>query len=97
MARDQHFYLDEKKQKIELTDLGRHLIRYAQPPPSPRQTALPHYGLVKHRLEVAYVPQADGTPATLVLGAAQDGQFRYAASHATVSRTTPSCWSACSP
>jgi preprotein translocase subunit SecA len=32
MARDQHFYLDEKKQKIELTDLGRHLIRYAQPP-----------------------------------------------------------------
>ena len=27
---------------------------------------------------LGFVPEADGTPATLVLGAAQDGQFRYA-------------------
>ncbi len=40
MARDQHFYLDEKKQKIELTDLGRHLIRYAQPPHGPHSHAM---------------------------------------------------------
>ncbi|MFO0968290.1 MAG: preprotein translocase subunit SecA [Gemmataceae bacterium] len=32
MVRDQHFYLDEKKQKVELTDLGRGLIRYSNPP-----------------------------------------------------------------
>jgi preprotein translocase subunit SecA len=32
MARDQHFYLDEKKQKVELADEGRHLIRYSNPP-----------------------------------------------------------------
>jgi preprotein translocase subunit SecA len=41
MRRDQHFYLDEKKhQKIELTDLGRHLIRYAQPPHGPHSHAM---------------------------------------------------------
>ena len=32
MVRDQHFYLDEKKQKIELSDAGRYLIRYSNPP-----------------------------------------------------------------
>ncbi len=32
MVRDQHFYLDEKKQKVELTDKGRALIRYSNPP-----------------------------------------------------------------
>ena len=32
MVRDNHFYLDEKKQKVELTDAGRELIRYANPP-----------------------------------------------------------------
>ncbi len=32
MARDQHFTLDEKKQKVELTELGKHLVRYSNPP-----------------------------------------------------------------
>jgi preprotein translocase subunit SecA len=32
MEPHKHFYLDDKKQKLELTDLGRHLIRYANPP-----------------------------------------------------------------
>jgi preprotein translocase subunit SecA len=32
MEPHQHFFLDERKQKLELTDLGRHLIRYANPP-----------------------------------------------------------------
>jgi preprotein translocase subunit SecA len=32
MVRDQHFYLDEKKQKVELAEPGRHLIRYSNPP-----------------------------------------------------------------
>ena len=32
MVRDTHFYLDEKKQKVELTDEGRQLIRYSNPP-----------------------------------------------------------------
>jgi preprotein translocase subunit SecA len=32
MNRDQHFYLDEKKQKVELSDDGRQLIRYSNPP-----------------------------------------------------------------
>ncbi len=32
MLRDKHFYLDEKKQKVELADDGRHLIRYSNPP-----------------------------------------------------------------
>ncbi|MBI3823125.1 MAG: preprotein translocase subunit SecA [Planctomycetes bacterium] len=32
MIRDKHFYLDEKKQKVELTDDGRHMIRYSKPP-----------------------------------------------------------------
>ncbi len=32
MIRDHHFYLDEKKQKVELSEEGRHLIRYSKPP-----------------------------------------------------------------
>jgi preprotein translocase subunit SecA len=32
MLRDRHFYLDEKKQKVELSDEGRYLIRYSNPP-----------------------------------------------------------------
>lgn len=32
MVRDQHFYLDEKKQKVELADAGRYLVRYSNPP-----------------------------------------------------------------
>ncbi len=32
MIRDKHFYLDEKKQKVELSDEGRHTIRYSNPP-----------------------------------------------------------------
>ncbi len=32
MIRDHHFYLDEKKQKVELSEEGRHLIRYSNPP-----------------------------------------------------------------
>jgi preprotein translocase subunit SecA len=32
MIRDKHFYLDEKKQKVELADDGRQLIRYSNPP-----------------------------------------------------------------
>ncbi|MBI3408838.1 MAG: hypothetical protein HY040_10815 [Planctomycetes bacterium] len=32
MVRDQHFYLDEKKQKVELTELGRQVVRYSNPP-----------------------------------------------------------------
>ena len=32
MIPDQHFYLDEKKQKVELTDKGREMIRYSNPP-----------------------------------------------------------------
>lgn len=32
MNRDEHFRLDLKKDKIELTDGGRHLVRYSKPP-----------------------------------------------------------------
>jgi preprotein translocase subunit SecA len=32
MSRDEHFTLDEKKQKIELTDEGKRLARYSSPP-----------------------------------------------------------------
>src|SRR6185295_14691706 len=32
MVRDQHFFLDEKKQKVELNDVGRTLVRYSNPP-----------------------------------------------------------------
>ncbi|MDB5310727.1 MAG: preprotein translocase subunit SecA [Gemmataceae bacterium] len=32
MRRDEHFALNLKKDKIEITDAGRHLVRYANPP-----------------------------------------------------------------
>jgi preprotein translocase subunit SecA len=32
MVRDKHFTLDEKKQKVELTDEGRQVIRWSNPP-----------------------------------------------------------------
>jgi len=32
MKPHEHFFLDEKKQKIELTDIGRTLVRYSNPP-----------------------------------------------------------------
>jgi preprotein translocase subunit SecA len=32
MARDEHFLFDEKKQKLELTGVGKQLIRYSNPP-----------------------------------------------------------------
>jgi preprotein translocase subunit SecA len=32
MAHEIHFYLDEKKQKVELSDNGRQMIRYSNPP-----------------------------------------------------------------
>lgn len=40
MVRNQHFYLDEKKQKVELTDVGRHLVRYSNPPVGPHSHAM---------------------------------------------------------
>ena len=32
MKRDEHFFMNLKKDKIELTDNGRHLVRYSDPP-----------------------------------------------------------------
>ena len=32
MNRDDHFFMDEKKNKIELTDKAKHLVRYSNPP-----------------------------------------------------------------
>jgi len=32
MKRDEHFFMNLKKDKIELTDAGRHLVRYSDPP-----------------------------------------------------------------
>ena len=40
MLGNQHFYIDDKKQKVELTDLGRHLIRYSNPPVGPHSHAM---------------------------------------------------------
>jgi len=40
MVRDRHFYLDEKKQKVELTDDGRQLVRYSNPPVGPHSHAM---------------------------------------------------------
>jgi preprotein translocase subunit SecA len=40
MTRNQHFYLDEKKQKVELTDVGRHMVRYSNPPVGPHSHAM---------------------------------------------------------
>jgi preprotein translocase subunit SecA len=40
MVRDQHFTHDEKKQKIELTDEGRQIARYSNPPVGPHSHAM---------------------------------------------------------
>jgi preprotein translocase subunit SecA len=40
MERNQHFTLDEKKQKIELTDEGRALARWSNPPTGPHSHAM---------------------------------------------------------
>ncbi len=40
MIRDEHFYLDEKKNKVELTDKGRTLARYSNPPVGPHSHAM---------------------------------------------------------
>ena len=32
MARDEHFHMNAKKDKIEMTDAGKHLVRYSNPP-----------------------------------------------------------------
>jgi preprotein translocase subunit SecA len=41
MVRDRHFYLDEKKQfKVELTEEGRQLARYSNPPVGPHSHAM---------------------------------------------------------
>jgi preprotein translocase subunit SecA len=40
MRREQHFTLDEKKQKVELTEEGKHLVRYSNPPVGPHSHAM---------------------------------------------------------
>jgi preprotein translocase subunit SecA len=40
MRRDEHFTLDEKKQKIELTEEGKTLARYSNPPSGPDSHAM---------------------------------------------------------
>lgn len=40
MVRDQHFTLDEKKNKIELTEEGKQLIRWSNPPTGPHSHAM---------------------------------------------------------
>lgn len=40
MRFQEHFIFDQKKQKIELTDTGRHLCRYANPPGGPHSHAM---------------------------------------------------------
>jgi preprotein translocase subunit SecA len=40
MERDKHFLFDEKKQKIELTDEGRGLARWSNPPVGPHSHAM---------------------------------------------------------
>lgn len=40
MQRDQHFRLDLKKDKIELLDAGRYVVRYAKPPSGPHAHAM---------------------------------------------------------
>jgi preprotein translocase subunit SecA len=37
---NEHFTFDEKKQKIELTDQGRHVARYSNPPTGPHSHAM---------------------------------------------------------
>src|SRR5437868_11025380 len=40
MVRDQHFTLDEKKQKVELTEEGKQLVRWSNPPTGPHSHAM---------------------------------------------------------
>jgi preprotein translocase subunit SecA len=40
MVREKHFTLDEKKQKVELTEDGKQLVRYANPPVGPHSHAM---------------------------------------------------------
>src|SRR6185369_3063559 len=40
MRLNQHFTLDEKKQKIELTDEGRQVVRWSNPPVGPHSHAM---------------------------------------------------------
>jgi len=40
LVRDQHFTLDEKKQQIQLTDAGRHKVRWSDPPCGPHSQAM---------------------------------------------------------
>ena len=40
LKRDEHFRLDLKKEKIELTDAGRHLVRYSSPPTGEHASAM---------------------------------------------------------
>jgi preprotein translocase subunit SecA len=40
MVRDKHFILDEKKQKVELTEEGKEQIRYSNPPVGPHSHAM---------------------------------------------------------
>jgi preprotein translocase subunit SecA len=40
MVRNQHYTLDEKKQKIELTEEGKQMARYADPPVGPHSHAM---------------------------------------------------------
>ena len=40
MVLNEHFTFDEKKQKIELTDLGRQIARYSNPPTGPHSHAM---------------------------------------------------------
>ncbi|WP_238602488.1 preprotein translocase subunit SecA [Fimbriiglobus ruber] len=40
MQRDEHYRLDLKKDKIELTDAGRYMVRYSNPPAGPHAHAM---------------------------------------------------------
>jgi preprotein translocase subunit SecA len=40
MARDQHYTLDEKKEKLELTEEGKQLVRWSNPPVGPHSHAM---------------------------------------------------------
>jgi preprotein translocase subunit SecA len=40
MSRDVHFTIDEKKQKVELTEDGKQMVRYSNPPVGPHSHAM---------------------------------------------------------
>jgi preprotein translocase subunit SecA len=40
MKRDEHFLMNAKKDKIEITDAGKHLVRYSNPPTGKHATAM---------------------------------------------------------